>query len=502
MGKIKSAVCLVLYTLLIAVLCFLCTVSFSYGPDGMYEFTSIIRMTAKDADLGNVYGANDTPIGGGYSVVYYPEGVISAEEYETDLDGFADEADREEYEARYMRYPDEDGALYLEIGEACGDDGAVIESFRTEFSSAVQTLCERVERLQVDGARVEVRDEFTVQVFLPEMMDGEYTAINHFAYTGELSIRYAAGTDEAAAEDIFSMRTNETVADYIQSVSSRAVGESAYVMVRLTDKGRAALAKATAGAAEESGTVYFYVGDTRLVAMSVSETFDQNEIYITSANYTPGIAKATAILFDTAIRGTQNDLSFTVGSAYMHPAQYGGNALTLMYVAFGVCFVGMMVFFFVRYKRLAFAHLYTYLLFLFGMVLCVWAIPFLYLSVETFLAFMLASVLLSFSNAMTFEAARKEYALGKTIVSSVKTGYKKSFWKLFDLHIVVAAIAFLTYAVALTGVQAFAFVLGLAAVFSGLGSLLVNRFTWAIMMAFTKRPGAFCNFKREEYEDE
>ena len=56
---------------------------------------------------------------------------------------------------------------------------------------------------------------------------------------------------------------------------------------------------------------------------------------------------------------------------------------------------------------------------------------------------MLASVLLCVSNAVTFESARKEYALGKTMTSSVKTGYKKCFWKLFDLHIVVAIIAFL-----------------------------------------------------------
>ena len=101
-----------------------------------------------------------------------------------------------------------------------------------------------------------------------------------------------------------------------------------------------------------------------------------------------------------------------------------------------------------------------------------------------------------------FEKAKAEYATGKTMVSSVKTGYSKSFWNLFDLHIVLALAGFFTFFVALPALSSFAFVFGLTAVFSGLGSLLINRFNWAILMAYTPKKGAFCNFKREETEDE
>ena len=80
MGKKKSALLLVLYTLLIALLCFICTVSFNYGTDGLYRFSSILEITQKDADLGGVSGANEAYLGGGYSAVYYPEGIISAKE--------------------------------------------------------------------------------------------------------------------------------------------------------------------------------------------------------------------------------------------------------------------------------------------------------------------------------------------------------------------------------------------------------------------------------------
>ena len=64
MNKTKSAICLVLITILIAVLCVASTVSFSYGTDGMHTYNSFIRVMDKDAGMG-----------GGYTAVYEPEGI-------------------------------------------------------------------------------------------------------------------------------------------------------------------------------------------------------------------------------------------------------------------------------------------------------------------------------------------------------------------------------------------------------------------------------------------
>lgn len=501
MSKKKSVVLLVIYTLLIAALCFICTVSFSYGTDNLYTFSSVMRMMEKDADLGIAYGANadaGTYLGGGYSAVYYPEGVISAKEFDDNTDGMSED-EAAQYAADYVRYPDENGSVYLEKGVACDDNGAVLDSFRTAFDAALATVTARYAGLRADGARVESVGDYAIGVFLPAMMDGEYTAISVFAYTGELSIR--AGSDEASATDVFTIRPGQTIRDYVKKITSRSAGDTAYVEFTFTDAGREALKTATAGAADTAVTLFFNVGETNVIQLSVSEVYDQNTLYI-SGSYTAETANTVAVLFSTALDGTAEDLTLTPADAYFHSALYGSNTLVMLYIAFGVFFVAMMAFFFARYRRLGFVHLYTYLLFLSAMILCGWSIPFLYLSVETFLAFLLTSVLLCFANAVSFESARKEYALGKTMTSSVKTGYKKCFWKLFDLHIVVAVIGFLVYAIALTGLQTAGFVLGLGAAFSGIATLLVNRFGWAVMMGTSKKPGKFCNFKREEVEDE
>ena len=84
------------------------------------------------------------------------------------------------------------------------------------------------------------------------------------------------------------------------------------------------------------------------------------------------------------------------------------------------------------------------------MTLCIWAIDFLSLGVGSVLAVLFGAIVLSVSDAMAYEYARKEFATGKTMTFAVKSGYKKCFWHIFDMHIVLAALGFIAYFIALT----------------------------------------------------
>lgn len=496
MGKKKSAVCLVLITLLIAVMCFFCTVSFGYDG-GLHYFNSVVSLTEKDAALGGTLIDGETYVGGGYTAVYYPEGVISSKEYEDNLAG-AEEDEKDEYAAKYVRH----GAVYLEKETVTDGGETASEEFEQSFANTVAALKERYEALRVEGVRVDVSDDYTVRVFLPALMDAQSYTFTAFGYTGGFTIGYGSSLD-SATQIMPTTKRDDTIGKYVKGASSRTGADgTSYVVIRFTKEGRAALKAATASASSDSSsTMYFKVGDNQAIGLTVSSEIDQDTLYI-SGSFTAETAKTTAALIDNALNGTQTDLNLTVDDMYRLHATYGDGALLFLYISFAICFAGMMAFFFVRYRTLAFAHLFTYLLFLFSMLLCIWAIPFLYIGVGTVLALMLGSVLLSVSNAMAYEYARKEYALGKTIVSSVKTGYKKCFWHIFDIHIVLTALSFIVYGIALNGLSAFAFVLGLASAFSGVCALAIGRFMWAIMMAFTKKKGAFCNFVREEVDDE
>lgn len=499
MGKIKSAICIALFTLLIAALCFVCTVSFSYGTDGVHTFNSILRLTAKDADLGAKYGS-DGYMGGGYTVVYYPEGVISAKEYEENRASYTDDSELQKYTDRYVSYAG--GAIYLEKDEVCGGGEEPAESYLAEFDATYELLHKRYASLQTDGVKLEKRDKLTVSVFLPrDLMDNELYAFTVNSYTGGVTVRYGTSTDASSAETVLPARADKTIGDYVKNFSTRTSADgTAYVVIDFTDLGQEVIAAKTADAT--SGTLFFMVGDNALIPLSVSSAIDQETLYI-SGTYTKESAAICATALNTALKGGEQDyLSLTLGDSHRSEALYGANALYMLYIAYGVCFLAMMIFFFVRYGALGFAHMYTYLIMTLAMILCVWSIPFIYISTETMLAFLIASVVFSVCNALVFEHARKEFALGKTMASSVKAAYRQNFWHIFDLHIVLAALSFIVFGIALTNLSAFAFVLGLATVFSGIGVLGLNRFMWAIMMAFTPNKGRFCNFKREVVDDD
>ncbi len=499
MNKTKSAILLTLFSLLLALLCFVCTVSF---PTGNGYFNSALSLTQKSAEFGGTLVDGETYYGGGYSTVYYPEGVISAREYEETLGGIADATEQNEYRDSYV--VSDSGALYFDKEEVMDGGTTVSEEFKTSFANTLNLLTKRFERFGEEGTRVEVRDEYTIQVFMPkyDSVTGSMQSVAYdtFAYTGELSVWYGASEDTATK--VLPARVNKTINDYVSSASSQvAIDGTAYVTLSFTQEGREAIKNATSGAADTNGTMLIKVGDTSVITLTVGETIDQATLYV-SGSYTKDSASLAGVLLSTALNGGVDNLSLTRGEMFEIPAQFGSLALTLLYVGFGVCFVGMMVFFFIRYRMLAFAHLITYLLFLFANILCLYAIPFLYLGVGSVVAFALASILLCVSNALAFEYARKEYATGKTMASSVKAGYKKCFLPVFDMHIVVAILAFIAYFIALGELSVFAFVLGLATAFSGVSTLAINRFAWAITMPFSKDKGAFCNFKREEVEDD
>ena len=126
MGKVKSAIVLTVISIWMAVLCVVCFVPFPCDGNGLNYFNSILGIAEKDAELGGYLIGETEYVGGGYSAVYYPEGVISGRDYENNLAAAAED-EKEEYESEYQAYAD--GAIYLEK-ETVLDGENVSESFK------------------------------------------------------------------------------------------------------------------------------------------------------------------------------------------------------------------------------------------------------------------------------------------------------------------------------------------------------------------------------------
>lgn len=502
MSKIKSAICLILITLVLAVLCVVCFVPFPVGAGGISYFNPIINWTDKSAELGGYQygGDNSTYYGGSFSVVIYPEGVISQKDFEDNCKYYEGE-ELTEYEEKYVAYAN--GALYLEKETVC--DGA--EAASAEFKESVQTRFEimrkRFERIHAEGLSMQIVDDYTIRVTLPASLDTCIAAFTYFSYMGELEVSY--GSDITTATKVFPEEGKKAkpITEYIRKAGTRSVNGTVYVGLYFTNAGRDLIADATSDAANTSGTLFFTVGGDQIIGLSCTSQIDEKELFI-SGDYTAEAANIIATVLDTTIEyGGAGDLAhMEMGELYQNVAQLGENALMYVYIGVGVLTVAMIAFFLVRYRRLGFAHLYSFVTFVIAMLLCIWSIPVLSLGLNTLIAFLITAGLLTVCNAIAYESARKEYALGKTIISSVKTGYKKCFWYIFDLHVVAIAIGLLLFLIGLSELSAFGLVLALGGLFSGIATLAINRFMWFIMMPFAKSAGKFCHFKREEVEDE
>ncbi len=506
MGKVKSAIVLTVITLVIAVLCVVCFVPFPTDSEGVSFFNPILNWTQKSSELGGYqYGGNAAYLGGGYTAVLYPEGVLSKKEYEANLAGKETEAEKQEYAEDYLPYAN--GALYLERDVACekGSD-RVSEEFDSGFRKNVEILKQRFEGLRENGTKLEVCDDYSVRIQLSSTMSAPSVALLYFSYLGDFTVKYGSSYEDAT-QAIPAENSDKPLSDYVKSSSVRTLNGVIYVVIHFTSEGRDIISEVTSGAADSAITMYFSVGDQAVINLSVSDQIVDGDLYI-SGSYTDTTAGIVATVIDSSIASTAlggESVEMNLGEIYRMPAATdsgsGLSALMLFYIAIGGCMLLSAAFFLIRYRRLGFAAIYSMLCYVILMVLCMYAIP-VEIGLGTALAFLLCGVLLGACNAVAFEYARKEYAVGKTIVSSVKTGYRKCFWHIFDLHIALAIVAVLTYLIATAELASFALVMTLGVLISGVCTLVFNRFFWFIMMPLSKNAGKFCHYKREEVEDD
>ncbi len=500
MGKIKSAICLIAITLAVAVLCVVCFVPFPTGG-GIEYFNPLVNWAEKSADLGGNYFGGSDYNGGSQSVMLYPEGVVSGREYADNME-MLPEDEREDYAKQYVEYAG--GALYLDKDVVCDGGANVSEAFKTSFQTRVEILKERFERLHAQDLRLETVDGYSVRVTLPDYMDEAAAAFIYNAYMGNLEVLYGSSLETAERIIPETGRKEKPISEYVTGAETRTIEGTVYVGLNFTKAGNDIISNTTATADTSPSTLFFTVGGDQVIGLSVSSRITDKTLYI-SGGYTEGAARLIAAVIDTSIEFASDEElgGMEVGAIYQNYANFGDNALTLLYAAFGGLLAASVIYFFIRYRRLGFAHLYSLLIFLLIMVICIWAIPTVSVGMGTIAALALMCVLLSVSNAAVFEGAKKEYALGKTIASSVKAGYKKCFWEIFDLHAAAGIVGLLIYLIALTEFSAFGLVLCLGALFSCISTLAIGRFMWYITMPFAKNAGKFCHFKREEVvEDE
>ncbi|MBQ7830857.1 MAG: hypothetical protein IJ393_02140 [Clostridia bacterium] len=498
MGKKKSVVLMTLLTIVIVVLCAITafpsfTIPFT---NGIKKWNPAVMQFDLGMDLGGEY--LDGYVGGGYYAYYYPDGVIPASEYEADEH---EEGDYVAHEGLYLS-TDPDKRIYLEDGKTVNTD------FQAELDGAVKAITARYAAKGYEDFRVAVVDDYAIRVELPNSQgsDGVTSAssasqaLTLFALTGELNFQKGGElVDELTDEE------NEyTIRDLLKEVKLGTQTGAVYLEFKLTSVGETMLETYQSEAASDSSTsLDLAIGDEVLISITTTNQnilIDGDSVkYFVANKEDKHYAQTLYVLLDSALNDGSFDVEFTVSEV----RSFSNNTL---YVVFGILLaviVALIVVAIVKMGRFGVVNMYATLSYFIITALCFAFISrgVFVVSLGTVLVFLMGLALVNACSYKVYKAIKAEAALGKTIESSTKAGYKKNLMFTVDLYAVLGlgAIALLIGAGGLATVAAQALIVVVTGAFI---SLLWSRVINYVFLSASKDKYSYFKLVREDDDDE
>ena len=474
MGKVKSVLLIVVVTAVLAGLLFI-----GFAPSFPVGAKDYFNSLLSNIELG-------TDLGGGHYTVYYPEGVLSASDYKLE---------EPEEQQKYTQY----GGIYL--SNEIYDGETVDEEFAAEFERAAASIRTRYESMGFINTQFSVENDYTIRVAIPSVSANVSLSnvLTQLAFAGSLHI-----TDTAIATSTAERGAEVWGRDLVSSAGIAGAEGNYAVAIRFTREGREKFAALTADMiSSESTTLYVYVGINQILSVSISEEMDQSTIYISGSFDTREEAQAVASVINSVLDEEDVfDLSVTYSYIYDLAPTMGENTALWIAVSIGVLFLALIVVSLVKYKGMGLAFTYGFLTWMLALLLCVSLIGGIVVDFGGVLAIVLSSVLMAGFSYYAYRNIRGEFETGKTLTASIKAGFKKSIALTLDVHIVLALAALVLWLVSVGKVSFAALIFLLGTALSGVCTLLVTRFYLYMFMAQPSNKIAFCNFKREETEED
>ena len=533
MGKKKSVVLITLLTIVIAALCVITAFPAFRLPWSANKKDSW-NPAVLQFDVGRDFGD-------GYYTYYYPNGVISENEYETDLLGYQAAYDEavssgvqkdideaadalEEYKAAYAGVEGVNG-LYFSTDEDDGvltqnDNGtwSVSADFNVAFNKAVNEVKSRYAAKEYEYHSVAIVNDYVVRV---ELGAGEKTetqsskepaanasqAFTLFNMFGEFTFMQDGAEVAALAGDV-------TVKDLIKEIKLKTKQEVVFLQIEFTGAGKqmvsdfknsesTALDIAIGGEKMLSITSEYIGGDkisypiaeqgdiryAETIAIVLNSLKDTGVIYIGDADANMPIEFTFNALEPDSIRSFSND--------------YGKNVLYWVFGGLLLIMVALMVLSVVKMGKFGIVNVYTNLSYFIITALCFAFITegVLEISAAAIMIFLFGLVMINAFHAYTYNAIKNEVMQGKTVQSAVKKGYKKTLWNVIDVYVVLF-VAALSLLVGVANLHTLAIQSLICVISAAFCSLLWERGINYTLLSACKDKYKYFRFVREDDDDE
>ena len=244
---------------------------------------------------------------------------------------------------------------------------------------------------------------------------------------------------------------------------------------------------------DENSEYYLKItlGDQTLLSSSLSlNGLTKNTVYITATSESG--AKQTAMQIATG----GLDYRYEVSDPVKAQPLYGENAALKAAIAVGVLLVAIMAVMIVMFGGYGVISALSLLVFALTETSMLVAVPGISLSLLGVIGIALSLVLAADGLIITVKRIREEFALGKTVKASVKTGYKRAFAPVLSINVIAAVVALVLFALTGGAFNCFAITLGIGAVISFLINALISKMFLNVILPLCDNKEKFLNLKR------
>ncbi len=499
MGKKKSVVLMVLLTIVIVVLCAVAMfpVFTLPGTSGVKDWNPAVMQYDLSADLG-----------GGYYAYYYPEGVITQAEFESN----GEDANK------YLQHK----GLYLSKDEDAGlvdAQGNVDEEFKTAFNAAAKTMADRFAKKGYSDYRVSVVDDYALRVEIPSSaydkdnadVDKMSAVLSSFGNMGALTLK-SGGEVVSELQD-----ENTKLSDLIKKVTVGTRYKMAFLKIHFTSAGKTMvkglkdkLSDAPTNSTTDTSSLTsldIMIGDGEEAFVSMykdnfmSGNGEAQVYFVEQAN--KDLIETYAILLNSALAMEGLDVTFNIGSVRAYEPVYGENVLKLLYIALAIVLVAIIILPIVKMGRFGVVSGYLTLSYVIVTTLC---FAFMLggvfeVTLGTVFTFLVFLAIMNVMQLITYNAIVAELKLHKTAESSVKLGYNKTLGNTVDVYAVLLLGA-LALLIGVAGLNALAIQAIVCVVTAAFCNLLWGRVINFTLFSASQDKYKYFRFVREDDDDE
>ena len=346
------------------------------------------------------------------------------------------------------------------------------DSNTSDLDTAIDATVTRLESVitkEYSEATITRQGNTKIRIEVPSVTNSDEI----FDMIGEPTPLYMTLTQSSSAEARIKGSDISNVQATVQKGDS---GDYVYgVSVTFTKEGAKKFADLTGEAVSGDKKIYIYLGeidDSADMQLTCEQKITGGSTFISGSFNTMKDAEDYALKI---MSGTFN-VELELLESSVVSATLGGQALKLAIIG---GFVGMfliMLILWLRYGDFGFLASFALVMYTVLMLFFLQAISFVQLTLPGLAGIILSIGMAVDGTVIIFERVREEYRSGKKIPLSVKIGFKRAFWPIFDSNITTIITALVLYILGTASIQGFAITLLIGIVLSMFMNLVILRF--------------------------